>query len=194
MDGEQRPDLAALQARARTAYECGRLRLWLARAAFVTALIGAAALLFVGPGGLAWLPVTFVIWTALGWRGGALLRGGRQGLIAGAFTFVLPMSLLRPCCLPGAPMSSDCCTMPGMCVLTGALLGLALAWFLPRGPGARRIETAAGMALSVSSVAALKCTALFAGEALGLLGGLIAGIAAASTLAALIDHRRHVAA
>lgn len=65
--------------------------------------------------------------------------------------------------------------MPGMCVLGGAVIGLALATFMPR---SGRLECAAGMALGVLSLVWLKCSLLFWGETLGLVGGLLAGILA----------------
>lgn len=196
MESELDPALAAFRARARRTYEAGRLRSAAWRAASVAAVVAAAGWAWIGPHTLAWVSLTFVLWLATWWWGGAPLRGARYGLTAGAVTFLLPLSLLRPCCRPGVAMTptGDCCTMPGMCVLIGSLVGLSLAWFVPRGRGARRAETAAGMALGVASIAAIKCSALFLGEALGLLGGLVAGITAVSAVAALLDRRRAAAA
>lgn len=125
------------------------------------------------------------------WRGGPVLRGTFFGLLAGIVTYVLPLSVLRPCCSPermaALPPGADCCTMPGACLGAGALVGFALAAFVPL--GAARVRTAAGMALGVASVAILRCSTLFFGEALGLLGGVVAGVAAAA-LAQTVLRRR----
>jgi hypothetical protein len=171
-----------LLARARRAYELGRLQA-AAWAALLLATGGALlGTLLVGPRAAAWAPLMFVLWLVFGWRGGALLRGARYGLVAGALTFVLPLWLLRPCCRWGSGGMTTVCTMPEMCVVLGALVGLPLsAWVLSRRE-AHKLELSAGMWLGVVSVAAFKCSALFYGEALGLLGGLALGMLAASAL------------
>jgi hypothetical protein len=102
---------------------------------------------------------------------------------------LLPLSLLRPCCRPGVVMTADCCTRPELCVVAGSAIGLGLALFLPRARGAKRWETAGGMVLGVLSVAVLKCSKLFLGEALGLLGGLAVGVLVVSSVGALRDAR-----
>jgi hypothetical protein len=79
--------------------------------------------------------------------------------------------------------------MPQACTAVGALLGLSLALLVPRAPRTHRVTVAMGMALGVGSVAVLRCGALFFGEAAGLLGGLMAGIVAASLARAWIDRR-----
>lgn len=181
---------AALRAAALRAYEVGRLRSALFRALALAGIVAAAGWMVFGLSAVPWSALTLLAWIGLGIRGRALLRGGRYGLVAGALTFLLPLSVLRPCCRPGSMMTTNagCCISPSSCVLAGVALGLLLAWFVPRTPGTRA-ETAAGMMLGVASVAVLKCTALFLGETLGLLGGLVAGITAVSFASAWIDRR-----
>jgi hypothetical protein len=174
--------------RARRAYEWGRLRTSLRRAAMVFVPVAVVALLTTGRSAVAWLPVTFVAWVIAHWRGGPLLRGAFFGLVGGAVTYALPMTVLRPCCSADAMKAGmECCTMPGACLAAGAFVGFALAAFVPS--GSARWRTAGGMALGVASVAILRCATLFAGEAVGLVGGLAAGLLAA-TLARRVLARR----
>ena len=174
-----------LYQRARRAYELGRLRTASIFAVALATLVAVAAYFAVGPQALPWAAWTLIVWVVVGWRGGAMLHGARRGLYAGALTFLLPLSLLRPCCKPGLVMTSDCCTRPELCIAAGAAIGLGLALFLPRNKGASRWETAGGMVLGVLSVAVLKCAKLFAGEALGLVGGRAMGVLVVSTVSAL---------
>jgi hypothetical protein len=177
--------------RYRRAYELGRLRVSAYRAALVTAPIALVAGLVTGAPALVWIPVTFAAWTLAQWRGGPVLRGTFFGLVAGVVTYALPLSVLRPCCSPERmaqlPPGADCCTMPGACLGAGALVGFVLAAFVPLGPA--RVRTAAGMALGVASVAILRCSTLFIGEAFGLLGGLVAGVAGAALAQSVLRRR-----
>ncbi|MFO0736531.1 MAG: hypothetical protein U0270_11660 [Labilithrix sp.] len=126
-----------------------------------------------------WLPVTALAWVFAHWRGGAFLRGSHVGLLGGIVTFVLPMTVLRPCCSPEAMAAGmECCTQPSACVTVGALLGTVLAAFIPS--GRQRWHTVAGIMVGVASVAILRCSTLFFAEALGLVGGLMAGIVIAT--------------
>jgi hypothetical protein len=157
------------------AYELGRLRTSLLRAAPVVAVVAALALTFGGAAGLVWLPVTAAVWIFAHWRGGPILRGSYIGLVGGFITLALPMTILRPCCSAEAMAAGmSCCTQPSNCVTAGALLGIVLAAFLPQGPA--RWRAAAGTAMGVSSVAILRCSTLFGAEAIGLAGGLAAGL------------------
>lgn len=170
-----------LQRRARNAYEWGRLR-----AAAVLALqiaTGGAILstLLIGVEAAVWAPLTFVLWLWLGWRGGAVLHGARYGLASGAFTFLLPLWVLRPCCRWNASGVVSC-TMPEMCVAVGALASLPLATWALSQRESQRLQVSAGMWLGAISVATFKCSSLFMGEALGLLGGIALGMAAASAV------------
>ena len=181
-----------LYQRARRAYEVGRVRTASIYALALSVLVAVAAFFAVGPQALPWVLWTFAVWVVAGWRGGAMLAGARRGLYAGAATFLLPLSILRPCCKPGMVMTSDCCTRPELCIIAGSAIGLVLAAFLPRSKGASRWETAGGMVLGVLSVAVLKCAKLFVGEALGLLGGLAVGVLVVSSVSALRDARAAV--
>ncbi len=169
--------IQALQAR--RAYEWGRARSSARRALLVVVPVAVVASLVSGRSALAWLPMTLAAWIFAHWRGGPVLRGAFFGLVGGAITYVLPMSVLRPCCSAELMAAGrECCTMPGACLGAGVLVGFALAAFVP--PGSARWRTAAGMALGVASVAILRCSTLFAGEAVGLVGGLLAGVLAAT--------------
>lgn len=185
-------ELTSEYIQARRAYEWGRLRTSIRRALFIVAPIILVATVVTGRSALAWLPVTVAVWLLAHWRGGPLLRGAFFGLLGGAITYVLPMSVLRPCCSPEAMYAAaaagrDCCTMPGACLSAGALVGFALAAFVPL--GSSRWRTAGGIALGIASVAVLRCSTLFAGEAMGLVGGLVAGVLGA-TMARLVLTRR----
>lgn len=165
--------------RVRRAYELGRARTSFVRASVVVAPITLLASLFGGHLGLAWLPVTLATWLVVHWRGGPLLRGAYVGLAGGLVTLALPMTLLRPCCSPEA-MATDmeCCTQPSACITVGGLLGIVLAAFVPNTTA--RWRTAVGVAMGVASVAILRCSTLFAAEAVGLVGGLLGAILVAT--------------
>jgi hypothetical protein len=174
--------------RARRAYELGRLRSSTWRALAVALAIAALGVATTGWSSLAALPVTLSIWIFAYWRGDVLLRGGLYGLVGGIVTSLLPMSILRPCCATGMPPGADCCTMPGACLAAGAVVGVALAMVVPF---AKRSwwRTALGVSLGMTSVAVLKCATLVAGESLGLLGGLLVGVAAAGAARSLLSRR-----
>jgi hypothetical protein len=173
----------------RRAYEYGRLRATWWKALFVAIIVASAGLATSGRSSLAFMPLTLAVWVFAYWRGDAFLRGSLYGLLGGLVTSLLPMSILRPCCVPGAAMGADCCTVPGACLAAGAVVGVALAAVVPFGR-ASWWRTAIGMAVGMMSVAILKCATLFAGEAVGLVGGLIAGVAAVSAARSLLSRRR----
>lgn len=159
------------------AYELGRLATASWRALVVAVAVGLVALFTGGARAVPLALIPYAAWVFLHWRGGAVLRGARLGLLAGVATWLLPMSLLRPCCRPGiARPMAECCTQPAACVYAGLAVGVALAWMLPQGGWSVRARSAAGMALGAASIAVLKCQALVLGEALGLLGGLAVGV------------------
>jgi hypothetical protein len=160
------------EALARRAYELGRMRSAIQWALTLTLVAASIALLLDERPWLK-LPFAFALWFAIYYRGRSLLGGARLGVVAGLLTSLWPMAWLRPCCAPGSMVT---CTMPGMCVAGGALIGFALASFLPR--SGDRMESALGMALGALSLVWLKCELLFWGEALGLVGGLLAAIMA----------------
>jgi hypothetical protein len=176
---------------ARRSYERARWKLSFVHAAAISLGIALVSAIALGRSALVWVPLTVAAWTIIEWRGGPLLHGGRYGIFAGVITLLLPMSILRPCCIPGAVVAAgaSCCTMPGACGAAGAAVGLAFACLVPLGRGRKTyFETALGMTLAWSSMAPMRCTGLFVGEALGLVGGLLAGIVAASTARALWSH------
>jgi hypothetical protein len=170
----------------RWAYE--RSRLQRAGVRVVTFCLASAllSLLFVGARSLVWLPLTLIAWGFLEWRGAGLLRGGRIGALAGAVTLALPMSILRRCCKPGAleMMGADCCSMPGACAAAGVVVGLVLTCFLPT--NGKRRDTVLGMVLGMAAVAPMKCSTLLLGEAVGLVGGLLAGVLATLAVRAVV--------
>jgi hypothetical protein len=169
------------------AYERGRLQSGIVRAVTLCLVSAGLSLALVGARGLAWLPLTLVTWGFVEWRGVGFVRGGRVGVLAGVVTLALPMSALRWCCRPGAleMMGADCCSMPGACAAAGGVVGLTMACFLPVPEKGKRVETLLGMLLGIVAVAPMKCTSLLLGEALGLVGGLVAGAFAAMAVRAL---------
>ncbi|HEX6241489.1 MAG TPA: hypothetical protein VFZ61_11365 [Polyangiales bacterium] len=176
---------ALFMLRARRAYELGRARGALLRAALLATATAVVGTSLVDPNAWMFAPVTLVLWFVAWWRGGVLLQAAQSGLAAGAVTFMLPLSLLRPCCIPGAGGVAPVCTMPEMCVLVGAGVGLPLALLVLRNDQGRRLEAAVGLSMGALALASVKCSTLFAGEALGLLAGLGAGFAAAAAVGAL---------
>ena len=181
MSVEMTLEVAEHYARARRSYELGRLRSSVWRALLIAVPIAFVALFASGRSALVLLPITILAWTFAYWRGGEFLRGSFFGLLGGVVTLLLPMSILRPCCTPGAMpnMGTACCTMPGLCLAAGGVVGVFLAAAVPFGK-ASWSRTASGMVLGIASIAVVKCATLLAGEAVGLLGGLAAGIVAAS--------------
>lgn len=169
-------------ARARVAYELGRLRGALLRGALLAVSVAAAGRWLVDGASWAWAPFTLALWSAIWWRGGPLLAGARYGLAAGGLTYLMPLSLLRPCCRAGVVDMAASCTMPEMCVMAGAVVSVPLSALVMRRCATQPLEGAFGMVLGVLCVAAVKCSALFVGEALGLLGGVALAIAVTTAL------------
>ncbi len=161
--------------RLRRTYEIGRLWSGVWRASLV-----AMGLMFA-----MWLRFDSIVWSfclvpflVLGfteWVGQDVMRGARRGAIGGLVPTLVPAVVLRPCCgVDGMMTAASCCTMPSVCTALGAVLGLAVAW---TASGKRASHaTYAGVALGAMSVAFVRCGGLFLGEALGLLGGLAAGV------------------
>jgi hypothetical protein len=178
----------------RRAYELGRLAMAVRRAGFFTLGVAVMSAALCGRESLVWLPVTFTVVALTEWRGGLLVKGARRGLFAGVASMVLPLSLLRPCCgLDAKAMGTTCCTMPSVCWAAGGAVGLAVALLMPVAPAGRRSEAALGLVLGVTSVALVRCSMLFVGEAAGLLGGMAAGIVASSLARAWLGGRRSLA-
>lgn len=96
----------ALGAAARRAYEHGRWRSAGLRGLALSVLVALMGLAMLGPSGLWWAPAVFAVWSVVWWRGGAMLRGGQLGLLAGAG------ALLFPCSLGGAGALVGTATTP----------------------------------------------------------------------------------
>ena len=175
---------------ARGAYERGRLRTALTRAALESGLVGTLGASLFGTSMLAWLPLTLAALAFAEWRGGFWMWGARRGVLGGLGAMLLPLSLLRPCCgMDGKAMGVACCVMPSACWAAGAAVGLGLSLLAPKAPEGRRTEATLGLLLGVLSVAVLRCSPLFAGEAVGLLGGMcVALVGAAAARARLHAH------
>jgi hypothetical protein len=171
---------AHLAARARSAYERGRLRWALGRAA-VAAALSAVALIgcpsHTAPAACA--AALGVLLAACLWRGGAWAHGARLGFAAG----------LAPCLLPAAARAAHACNgsiclaLPAICVGGGVMAGLLLGWLGPRqrGHGDRRFWLAAASVVLLAGATGCLAAGLagLGGMALGLLAG-----AAAPALAA----------
>jgi hypothetical protein len=145
----------ALRARARRAYEVGRLRAAVRRAALLLPVVAVVLLCCAEPtgslpgsGGLIVL-VTFCLW-----RGQEYGRGVRPGIIAGFVPLLLPLLAQaggHPC-VPGR-----CLVFPVVCVAGGVIGGVALGLLAPRPAEGRRIpfvtaSLIAGLAGSVGCV------------------------------------------
>jgi hypothetical protein len=184
----------SIRRRARAAYELARVKSGALRAALLVILAGTVTFVSSGHAGLAWLALTAAVWTAIEWRGGPLRRGGHVGAAVGLAALAIPLWAFRTCCRAGdAMMGTGCCNMTGACTMVGVALGLTLAVFLIRTPRAMRVEGGVGMGLALLAVASVRCANLVAGEALGLMGGLAAGAAASSLVAAVVDRLRRPA-
>ncbi len=173
---------------ARRAYERGRLRSSARQALLIVAAVAAFGAATYGPRALTFLPLTLATWVFAYWRGHLVLRGAFYGLVGGLVTSVLPMSILRPCCAGVMEPGADCCTMPGVCVAAGALVGVVLSAFVPYGKSSWW-RTALGVALGMTSVVVVKCATLVAGEAFGLVGGLVGGLVATAAARAGFGRR-----
>jgi hypothetical protein len=176
-----RDEVLTVERASRRAYELGRLSFAVRHALLATVAVALLSGLMVGRRALVWVPVSLVVITFTEWRGLLLMTGARRGLLAGLASMFLPLSLLRPCCgIDAKAMDATCCVMPSACWAVGVLVGFGMALLLPKAPPGRGAEAAFGMMLGVLSVAIVRCSMLFVGEAVGLLGGMTAGIVAAS--------------
>jgi hypothetical protein len=185
-------------AAARRSYELGRFWAALLHAAIVAGILAIVAGFVFGKAALAWIPVTLIAVTFSEWRGAALMKGARRGLLSGVGTLLLPLSVLRPCCridemTRALAIGEDCCTEPSACWAAGAAAGLVMALLVPRAKKGKLLETALGMVLGVTSVAVVRCSILFAGEAVGLLGGMAAVLVAASLARSMLEQGRAAA-
>jgi hypothetical protein len=166
-------DEAELAARARRAYERGRLGWSVRRALMAVAITGVALVSCPRPGAPAACAAALGILLAVClWRGGSWARGARLGFLAG----------LAPCLFPTAVRAVHACTdrvclgPSVVCLLPGVAAGLLLAWLGLRSHGDRRFWLAAATVMILAG--AIGC--LFAGLA-GLAAmaiGILAGAAA----------------
>ncbi|MDI1429511.1 hypothetical protein [Polyangium sorediatum] len=170
-----------LAARARRAYEIGRLR---SAAKILVSLAPVVALALVGGSAeSAWTMGVGVVLggfaVALLWRGGAVGRAVRPGLLAGAIPLVAPLVLRATghCCMAGmcSPLCLPVCTSAGL--VAGIAVGLRAA---SESDGRQRF------ALSASVMAGLMGTLGCMGMGLGAVGGMAVALALGSMpLAAL---------
>jgi len=177
---------------ARRAYELGRARVAVTRAALVAIVVAVAVGASVARGVAVWALAPLAVLSFTGWRGGPLGRGAMRGALAGMTALVVPLAWLRPCC-DAVTMAATgaCCSMPSICGAAGVVLGLAtsLVWPRERTPHDHALA-GAGVALGALSVASARCPGLFFGEALGLALGLLAGIAASLAARTLLARLR----
>jgi hypothetical protein len=162
---------AHLEARARQAYEAGRILAGARRAALVAPMAALSILACGHP--LATLLDAAALASLVGlfhWRGGAFARGGGLGLWAGVPSLLMPQLVVLVGHVCG---SSFCLVYPGTCLAGGAVSGVLLGWW---GLGAglnRQAWLAAGLVAALAG--ALGC--LLAGT-VGLIGlgtGLLLG-------------------
>lgn len=179
-----RDPLDALAARARGAYERGRLRWALGRALAAVALGAVALVGCQAPGGPAACAAALgALLTACLWRGGPWARGARLGFLAG----------LAPCLLPAGVRAAHACggticlTLPSICVGAGIVAGLLLGWLGPRAGAGRDRRfwlAAASAAILAGSIGCLAAgLAGLGGMALGIVAGAAAPVLAARAAA-----------
>lgn len=117
-------------ARARRAYELGRLGSALGRSVLLLPLPWLVFLCCADPGRSIATVVSLVAAVAFClWRGGPLRRGVRPGLIAGAVPLSIPLIAMTTGRLCAA---GRCLLDPTVCILAGVAGGVALALFAPR--------------------------------------------------------------
>jgi hypothetical protein len=177
---------------ARRGYEIGRIKAALRYAMLTVAVLAFVDSALFGRRALVFLPLAFVVAALTEWRGEYWSKAARRGALSGLASMFLPLSILRPCCgVDAISMGLDCCVMPSACWASGAVVGLAMSLIMPRAPAGKHMQAALGMTLGAVSVTTALCSRLFAGEALGLLGGIAAGILATSLARSVLSRRAH---
>jgi hypothetical protein len=169
------PELA-LEARARRAYERGRVRAALPTAALAVPMT-VLSLLLCGREAATLVCGTLLAAALVGalWRGQEVSRGARVGLLAGAGPFALPLALQ---CTTHACVGGTCLLFPGVCIAGGILAGLAVA-----APALRRVPAPASWgyvlpALVVAGLAgSLGCVMAGTVGVVGMAGGMALGTA-----------------
>jgi hypothetical protein len=166
---------AVLSARARRAYEMGRLRTALPAVAFAVPMVALSLALCDRPAATAGcgLALVAVLITAA-WRGRPYARGARAGLVAGLGPLLLPMATCFHLCAGGV-----CLLAPTACVLAGlaggAAIGVHARHRVPTGPDAGGYLVAA---LAVGAlVGSLGCVIAGLGGVVGMVVGLALGTA-----------------
>jgi hypothetical protein len=165
---------AVLQARARSAYERGRLRAALPLTATSVPMV-ALALLATGrlAATLAGGALLAALLAAASWRGQDFARGARTGLLAGLGPYLLPLATR---CTAHLCVDGVCLLYPAVCISGGVLAGLAVVFLarraVPRAPSAAYV----GAALAVAGLAgSLGCVMAGAVGVFGMAGGLAVG-------------------
>lgn len=175
------PD-AVLMARARRAYEWGRLRAALPLASVVVPMI-ALSLVVCGSGlaALGFGAALFAVLVAASWRGQSYGRGARAGLLAGLVPFTLPIAQGGvSLCVSGVGVAST-----AVCVAGGTLGGLAIAAVVRRREGATAQSLSFLAALVVAGLAgSLGCLMLGVVGVLAMGAGLVLGATPALVVAA----------
>ena len=173
------------------AYEMGRVRTAIVRAACVSAAVLVIGVVLVGRAAAPWALAPLAVLALTEWRGGSLSHGARRGALAGLVVLLLPSSILRPCCDATMAATGVCCTMPSVCGIAGVFIGVAmqLVWPKERSPRTH-VLAGVGVACGALSVLSARCAGLFVGEAIGLVLGLVAGVATSSAARVWIASRR----
>jgi len=166
---------AVLYARARRAYERGRLRASLPTVALVAPMVGLSILLCGRYAASACSGIALAaVLAAATWRGQHFARGARAGLVAGLGPLLLPLAMWLHVCVGGV-----CLLAPSICV-AGGLVGGAVVGVKAHG---RAEASSAGYLAVALAVAALSGTmgCLIAGASgvLGMAAGMAAGAAPA---------------
>jgi hypothetical protein len=161
-----------LLARARRAYEAGRVLLGLRRASVVVPMAAVSFLACGRPAatvlaaGMLALSVT-----VLEWRGEALGRGARIGLLAGIPPLLLPLivrATVQAC------STSFCVSYSALCLASGVAGGGLVAYWVT-GRGVRGMAVVAACAVA-SLAGSLGCLVAGVGGLLGLAAGLGLGV------------------
>ena len=175
----------------RRSYEVGRLMTALRHAAMLTLLVAVVAGFLFGRRALMWLPITLLAVTFTEWRGMCLLAGARRGLLAGFGSMFLPLSHLASLLRYRRKGDGDRLLHHALGVLGNRSSRRSRdGASSSKGAGGQRTQAALGMILGVTAVAVTRCSMLFLGEAVGLLGGMAAAISAAGMARGWLNRRR----
>jgi hypothetical protein len=169
------PD-AVFAARARQAYERGRL--WAALPVAAVALpMTALSVLLCGreAGALLCGALLAAVLLAALWRGQDYGRGARTGLLAGLGPFALPLAAQ---CSAHACLDGTCLLYPAVCIGAGALAGIAVAVRGLRGVGRPGSWGYAAPAFAAAALAgSLGCVMAGTAGVVGMMAGMAVGAA-----------------